>query len=93
MRPRKIVFIGAGSFIFTRNLCRDILTFEKLRGVELWLVDIDPDNLEMARRMVQRYVDEGGYPATVHCTLDRREAAAWGGRRPAHACRWAAALR
>ena len=74
MRPRKIVFIGAGSFIFTRNLCRDILTFEKLRGVELWLVDIDPDNLEMARRMVQRYVDEGGYPATVHCTLDRREA-------------------
>ena len=24
---KKIVFIGAGSQVFTRNLCRDILTF------------------------------------------------------------------
>ena len=72
--PKKIVFIGAGSFIFTRSLSRDILTFDALRDAELWLVDINPDNLEMARRMVQRYVDEGHYPATVHCTLDRREA-------------------
>lgn len=72
--PKKIVFIGAGSFIFTRNLSRDILTFEALRDSELWLVDINEENLEMARRMVQRYVDAGGYPATVHCTTDRREA-------------------
>lgn len=72
--PRKIVFIGAGSVIFTRSLSRDILTFDKLRDAELWLVDINEENLEMARRMVQRYVDEGNYPATVHCTTDRREA-------------------
>ncbi|MGI6691833.1 MAG: alpha-glucosidase/alpha-galactosidase [Christensenellales bacterium] len=71
---KKIVFIGAGSFIFTRNLCRDILTFDALQNVELWLVDINQEYLEMARRMVQRYVDAGHYPATVHCTLDRREA-------------------
>ena len=74
MKPRKIVFIGAGSFIFTRNLCRDILTFDAFRDCELWLVDINPEHLEMARRMVQRYVDEGHYPATVHCTTDRCEA-------------------
>lgn len=74
MKRRKIVFIGAGSFIFTRSLCRDILTFDALKDAELWLVDINPENLEMARRMVQRYIDEGHYPATVHCTLDRREA-------------------
>ena len=73
-RRKKIVFIGAGSFIFTRSLSRDILTFEALRDAELWLVDINAEHLEMARRMVQRYVDEGNYPATVHCTLDRREA-------------------
>ena len=71
---KKIVFIGAGSFIFTRSLSRDILTFEALRDAELWLVDINAEHLEMARRMVQRYVDEGNYPATVHCTLNRREA-------------------
>lgn len=74
MKPRKIVFIGAGSFIFTRNLSRDILTFDAFRNCELWLVDINPEHLEMARRMVQRYVDEGNYPATVHCTTDRCEA-------------------
>lgn len=74
MKRRKIVFIGAGSFIFTRSLSRDILTFDALSDAELWLVDINSEHLEMARRMVQRYVDEGQYKATVHCTLDRREA-------------------
>lgn len=74
MKRKKIVFIGAGSFIFTRNLSRDIPTFEALRDAELWLVDINPEHLEMSRRMVQRYVDAGHYPATVHCTTDRREA-------------------
>lgn len=74
MKRKKIVFIGAGSFIFTRSLSRDIMTFEALRDAELWLVDINPEHLEMARRMVQRYVNEGNYPATVHCTMDRREA-------------------
>ena len=72
--PRKIVFIGAGSFIFTRSLSRDIFTFDALRDAEIWLVDINAEHLEMARRMVKRYVDAGNYPATVHCTLDRREA-------------------
>jgi alpha-galactosidase len=71
---KKIVFIGAGSFIFTRNLSRDILTFEAFRDAELWLVDINPENLEIARSMVQRYIDLGHYPATVHCTTQRREA-------------------
>lgn len=42
----------AGGVIFTRSLSRDILTFEKLRDAGLWLVDINPDHLEMARRMV-----------------------------------------
>lgn len=45
MKRRKIVFIGAGSFIFTRSLSRDILTFEAFRDAELWLVDINPDQL------------------------------------------------
>ncbi|MGI6201335.1 MAG: alpha-glucosidase/alpha-galactosidase [Christensenellales bacterium] len=71
---KKIVFIGAGSFTFTRNLTRDILTFDAFKDADLWLVDINPDNLEIARTMVQRIVDLGNYPAKVHCTLDRVEA-------------------
>ena len=37
----KVVFIGAGSFGFTRNLVRDLLTFASLRNSEIALVDIN----------------------------------------------------
>ncbi len=70
----KIAFIGAGSFGFTRNLVRDILTFPSLEGATLSLMDIDPERLEFSRRAVQRIVDEGGYPAKVEATLNRMEA-------------------
>ncbi|MGC9346729.1 MAG: alpha-glucosidase/alpha-galactosidase, partial [Anaerolineae bacterium] len=70
----RIAFIGAGSFGFTRNLVRDILTFPLLEDATLALMDIDPERLEFSRRAVQRIVDEGEYPAQVEATLDRREA-------------------
>ncbi len=70
----KIAFIGAGSFGFTRNLVRDILTFPLLEDATLSLMDIDAERLEFSRRAVQRIVDEGEYPATVETTLDRVEA-------------------
>ena len=70
----KIAFVGAGSFGFTRNLVRDILTFPLLEGATLSLMDIDPERLEFSRRAVQRIVDEGGYPAKVEATLNRVEA-------------------
>ncbi len=70
----KITFIGAGSFGFTRNLVRDVLTFERLADATLCLMDINPERLEYSRRAVQRIVDEGHYPATVETTQDRVEA-------------------
>jgi hypothetical protein len=73
-RMAKIVFIGAGSFGFTRGLVRDILTFERLRDAELALVDIDTERLSFARRAVEKIVAMGDYPATVTATTDRRKA-------------------
>lgn len=70
----KIVFIGAGSLIFTRNLTRDILTFPLLKDATLTLVDIDSERLKFARELVQRIVDMGGYPARVEASTDRTEA-------------------
>jgi alpha-galactosidase len=70
----KITFIGAGSFGFTRNLVRDVLTFERLENATICLMDIDPQRLEYSRRAVQRIVDEGHYGAKVETTLDRIEA-------------------
>ena len=71
---KRIVFIGAGSFVFTRNLCRDLLTFPAFQDAELVLMDISDENLDLARRMVTRIVEAGHYPAKVICTKDRREA-------------------
>ena len=49
----KIVFIGAGSFGFTRGLVRDILTFPLLKSSEIALVDINKGRLNFARRACQ----------------------------------------
>lgn len=70
---KKIVFIGAGSYVFTRNLARDILTFPEFADATLALVDINPEGLEYARRAVQHIIDEGHYPAKLVCTTDRTE--------------------
>ncbi len=70
----RITFIGAGSFVFTRNLVRDILTFPLLRDATLVLMDVDPERLEFAQKSVQRIVELGHYPARVEATLDRATA-------------------
>ena len=70
----KVVFIGAGSFGFTRGLVRDLLTFPLLESSEIALVDINKQRLNFARRACQKIVDQGNYPATVSATTDRREA-------------------
>lgn len=35
---KKITFIGAGSFAFTRNLVRDLFTFPAFRDCEIALI-------------------------------------------------------
>ena len=71
---KKIAFIGAGSFGFTRELIRDILSFPALSDCTLALMDIDPERLDAIRRAVERIVEEGKYPAKVIATMDRVEA-------------------
>ncbi len=70
----KIAFIGAGSFGFTRNLVRDILTFPLLRDATISLMDINAERLDFIKRAVDRIVAEGKYPAKVEATMDRAEA-------------------
>jgi alpha-galactosidase len=70
----KIAFIGAGSEVFTRNLCSDILLSPALQGSTLSLMDIDPRRLANARAAVEAIVQYRGLPARVEATLDRREA-------------------
>ena len=40
---KKFAFIGAGSFIFTRNLVRDLLSFPAFEDCELALMEPEMD--------------------------------------------------
>lgn len=71
---KKFAFIGAGSFVFTRSVIRDLLTFPAFEDSEFALMDIDPERLEGIRRCVQKIVDASGKPARVTTTLNRAEA-------------------
>ena len=71
---RKIAFIGAGSFGFTRNLVKDILTFAAFEDAVITLMDIDKERLDAIELAVKKIVTAGGYPAKVEATTDRVKA-------------------
>lgn len=71
---KKFAFIGAGSLDFTRDLIRDILTFEAFADCEIALMDISEKRLEYAFDGVMRIIKKGGYKATVTTTTNRLEA-------------------
>ncbi|HJQ28484.1 MAG TPA: alpha-glucosidase/alpha-galactosidase [Rubrobacter sp.] len=70
----RITLIGAGSAVFTRNLCSDILLAPALQDSTISLMDIDAGRLRTARDLVQSIVDRRGLDARVEATTDRREA-------------------
>ena len=70
----KITFIGAGSLVFTRNLCSDILLAPALQESTITLMDIDAGRLGQARAIVQAMVDKRKLNAKVVATTDRAEA-------------------
>ena len=70
----KITLIGAGSVVFTRNLCSDILLVPKLQDCTISLMDIDAERLKMAQALVQAIVDQRGLKTKVVASLDRKEA-------------------
>lgn len=69
-----IVFLGAGSVVFTRELLTDILGFPELAGVRIVLHDIDPERLETAEAIARRIADQYGVKPAITSTLDRRAA-------------------
>lgn len=71
---KKITFIGAGSWVFTRNLVRDLLTYPAFADCEIALMDIDAERLELTRQVVEKINRAMGTNARITATLDRREA-------------------
>jgi len=70
---KKIAFIGAGSFGFTRTLVKDILSFPAFADCEIALMDIDSERLFAIKAACEKIKKAGGYSATITSTLERKE--------------------
>jgi alpha-galactosidase len=72
----KIAFIGAGSLVFTRNLCNDVLMVPAFQNCTIALMDVDAERLKFAEAMVRTLIERRGLQTSVQATLDRRDAIA-----------------
>ena len=70
----KITLIGAGSTVFTRSLCSDILLTPALEASTIALMDIDAGRLAQAKSLVEAIIERRGLKATVEATVDRQQA-------------------
>jgi alpha-galactosidase len=75
-RENKIVILGAGSIVFTKNLIGDMLSLDALDGSTITLMDIDSHRLELISKLAKRMVTQAGRNIQIVSTLDRREALA-----------------
>ena len=70
----KIVFVGAGSTVFAKNLLTDILLIPELRDSEIVLQDIDKDRLSTSMTVAQRIRGELKSNSVITCTDDQKKA-------------------
>lgn len=72
----RIVFIGAGSTVFAKNLIGDILSYPELADSNIVLMDINPERLATSEGVAHFINDTLGTNATIEATTDRRAALA-----------------
>ncbi len=70
----RIVFLGAGSTVFARNLLGDILGEPALSASRICLYDIDPERLRVSEVVAGRIVQALDAPAQVSATTDLGQA-------------------
>ena len=70
----KIVFIGAGSTVFAKNLLGDILGYPELSSSQISLYDIDSERLRTSEVVAQRVARALGASPKIVATTDREKA-------------------
>jgi alpha-galactosidase len=70
----KIVIIGAGSHVFTRNLVTDFFSYPELRDSTISLMDVAEERLDLVTAFTRKLVDQHGFKTRVESTTDRQEA-------------------
>ncbi|MGW9208849.1 alpha-galactosidase [Embleya sp. NPDC055664] len=76
MTRTKIVFVGAGSVVFTQGLLADLFAFPELKDAHIALHDIDPERLATAQGAARLIADDRGASPRITAHADRREALA-----------------
>jgi len=71
-----IVFLGAGSVVFTRQLLTDLLRLPDLPVLDIALHDVDAERLDVARLMAENVATQLGREVRVTASADRRAALA-----------------
>ncbi|MFZ7089309.1 alpha-galactosidase [Curtobacterium sp. RRHDQ10] len=72
----RVVFIGAGSVVFTRQLLADLLRYDDLPRLDLCLFDVDERRLAVAEGTAHQVSERFGRPIDITATTDRRRALA-----------------
>jgi alpha-galactosidase len=67
----RVAIVGAGSAVFARQIMTDILAIEGLEMGTFALVDIDPERLELARRIAERLIQLSGKNWRVEASTER----------------------
>ncbi|MFN2489675.1 MAG: alpha-glucosidase/alpha-galactosidase [Actinomycetota bacterium] len=70
----RVVFVGAGSVEFTRNILADLLTFARVEDLTIVLHDIDAERLATAEAMARHSAGRVGEPVAIEAHLERRRA-------------------
>ena len=70
----KLTIIGAGSTVFTKNIVADLLSIEKLKSIEIALMDIDQKRLDITYELLEIVSKKINAKPLITKHTDRREA-------------------
>ncbi len=74
MANPKIVFVGAGSTVFAKNLLGDLLSYPELSETHFSLFDIDQERLKTSEIVAHKVAQSLDAKPKIEATLDRRVA-------------------
>jgi len=70
----KIVIIGAGSHVFSKNLITDFLSYPEFRNCTISLMDIDKEALDMTAAFAKKLIKQHGLETKLESTTNRKTA-------------------
>ena len=68
----KIAYVGGGSTRGAGTMASFVEQAENFAGSEIVLIDLDPERLELVRRLAERYAQSRGADLEITATTDRR---------------------